>query len=132
MKTPITDANRLEIYTDPYTEVPLRDGDFVRFEIAARLEIDRAALKRATEEFLAEMGAFRSDLGVAFSMKKANAALVAARANFPEVSPAVCCQCKNEPQLEPHSCPFLSDVKDDEETLCTCCARCTHECAQDI
>lgn len=33
---------------------------------------------------------------------------------------------------EPHTCPFQSDVYDDDEFLCTCCNDCAHECAMYI
>lgn len=76
MKTPITDAIWDQTKGIPEYHAKLE-------ETSKRLETDRAALMEALEEFLAEMGAFRSDLGVAFTMKKATAALSAARTNFP-------------------------------------------------
>jgi len=39
--------------------------------------------------------------------------------------------CQNE-LAEPHPCPFKSEIYDDEETMCTCCPDCAHECAMDI
>ncbi len=36
------------------------------------------------------------------------------------------------PAQEPHPCPFASEIHNDDDTLCTCCERCTHECAMDI
>lgn len=32
----------------------------------------------------------------------------------------------------PHTCPYASEIHDDEETLCTCCDGCTRECADDV
>lgn len=32
---------------------------------------------------------------------------------------------------EPHVCPFADEIHDDQETLCTCCEACTHECFMD-
>jgi hypothetical protein len=90
MNTPITDANRLEIWTDPYTESPQEDGDFVRFEICRRLELDRAALMEALLACVA-WTCRAVDLEVSGSMRiaqkasieRAESALAAARANFP-------------------------------------------------
>lgn len=39
---------------------------------------------------------------------------------------------ENDAAKELHSCPFLSEVHGDDETLCDCCDECTHECAMDI
>ena len=47
MNTPITDASRLELWTDPYTVSPQEDGDFVSFEISRRLELDRQTFRQA-------------------------------------------------------------------------------------
>lgn len=33
---------------------------------------------------------------------------------------------------EPHTCPYASDIHDDNETLCNCCEACEYECCQDI
>lgn len=39
----------------------------------------------------------------------------------------------NNPASEPHSCPFASEINDnDEPEYCTCCDDCQHECAMDI
>ena len=38
--------------------------------------------------------------------------------------------CGNE-ATAPHTCPFASEIQDDE-TLCNCCPDCAHECAMDI
>ena len=41
--------------------------------------------------------------------------------------------CKHkDKQQEPHTCPFLDDVHDDKETLCTCCPDCEQDCCDDI
>lgn len=81
MKTPIADANRLEIWTEPYTEAPSSDGDFVRFEIARRLELDRAALMAILSKALD----YRDHEYVPNALfEQAEQVLSAARANFPE------------------------------------------------
>ena len=36
------------------------------------------------------------------------------------------------PGLEPHTCPFAEEIRDDHETKCNCCAACSHECAMDV
>jgi hypothetical protein len=41
------------------------------------------------------------------------------------------CTCGAE-DIEPHPCPYDSDIHDDDETLCTCCDFCLNECAMDI
>jgi len=41
-------------------------------------------------------------------------------------------KCTCDQDAEEHTCPFKSDVHDDNETLCTCCKYCTHQCAMDI
>ncbi len=33
---------------------------------------------------------------------------------------------------EPHPCPFKSDVRGDDTTLCRCCKECERECLMDI
>jgi hypothetical protein len=39
--------------------------------------------------------------------------------------------CENQPEEE-HTCPYKSEISDDDESLCTCCEDCAHECAMDI
>lgn len=53
------------------------------------------------------------------------------QATHGEVSATVEYCCSNL-ATEPHTCPYKSDVDNDNETLCTCCAHCEHECAMDI
>lgn len=31
-----------------------------------------------------------------------------------------------------HSCPYASDIGNDDSEHCNCCPDCTHECAMDI
>lgn len=76
MKTPITDANRLEIWT----ESPQEDVDFVRFEIARRLELDRAELMKVLDWLDRWLG----DKPMTECSKRITDALTAARANFPK------------------------------------------------
>lgn len=38
------------------------------------------------------------------------------------------CQGKND-ACEPHTCPYKSEINDDDESLCTCCDDCAQECA---
>ena len=40
-------------------------------------------------------------------------------------------ECTNQAQ-EPHTCPFASEIHNDNETLCECCTDCEHECAMDV
>ena len=42
------------------------------------------------------------------------------------------CSCGKNPASLPHLCPYKQDTNGDNETLCTCCDDCTHECAVDI
>lgn len=45
-------------------------------------------------------------------------------------------QCPNDwctnAKLPPHPCPYLTDVYQDPDALCTCCDDCWTQCAQDI
>ena len=41
------------------------------------------------------------------------------------------CSCGNERQ-EPHPCPFALELYDDDTNYCTCCSKCTNECAMDV
>ncbi len=38
------------------------------------------------------------------------------------------CQGKN-PGDDDHTCPYQSEINDDNESLCNCCADCSYECA---
>ena len=38
----------------------------------------------------------------------------------------------HEEALPPHVCPYAADINDDHETKCTCCEKCSQECADDI
>lgn len=40
--------------------------------------------------------------------------------------------CSHTTTEEPHTCPYKSDVNNDNETLCRCCGSCAHECAMDV
>ncbi len=40
------------------------------------------------------------------------------------------CTCSEE--TSEHTCPFLSEINEDNETLCECCEYCEHQCAMDI
>lgn len=42
------------------------------------------------------------------------------------------CRCGKNEATDPHTCPYKSEINDDDETLCTCCADCTTECAYEI
>jgi len=37
------------------------------------------------------------------------------------------CTCDQE-YIEPHPCPYKSDIDNDDDTLCTCCAYCEEQC----
>ena len=41
------------------------------------------------------------------------------------------CKCSEE-DIEEHTCPFLVEINDDSESLCTCCAECEENCVMDI
>lgn len=38
--------------------------------------------------------------------------------------------CENE-ACELHTCPFKSDINNDDETLCNCCDSCKRSCWED-
>jgi hypothetical protein len=40
------------------------------------------------------------------------------------------CSCGNDAEEE-HTCPYAEELHGDE-TLCTCCYECQHQCAMDI
>lgn len=42
-----------------------------------------------------------------------------------------CQGCGGEPQ-QLHTCPFLSEIHDDHETLCNCCDTCQDGCLEEI
>lgn len=46
-------------------------------------------------------------------------------------NPVVLCECGAHPAVEPHVCPYGDQIHGDD-TLCTCCEACDHECANDI
>lgn len=41
------------------------------------------------------------------------------------------CNDVGESPISPHACPFKREIHDDD-SLCTCCDACAHECAMDI
>lgn len=43
-----------------------------------------------------------------------------------------CERCKKNAASEPHSCPYLRDIEDDQTTMCTCCEECSGACADDV
>jgi hypothetical protein len=44
-----------------------------------------------------------------------------------------CPKCQeNEAMSELHSCPYNSDVNNDDSAYCNCCQDCSYECAMDI
>lgn len=43
-----------------------------------------------------------------------------------------CPRCHENPATDDHTCPYQSEINDDDETLCRCCEDCEYECAQDI
>lgn len=43
------------------------------------------------------------------------------------------CGCGRNPATEqPHSCPYQSEINDDDSEWCDCCEDCTQECVWDI
>lgn len=43
-----------------------------------------------------------------------------------------CNRCKKNNGKELHSCPYKSDIDDNDKELCNCCEDCEEECAMDI
>lgn len=43
-----------------------------------------------------------------------------------------CIKCEDNDGTPKHTCPYASDVNNDNESLCNCCDACTHQCAMDI
>ena len=43
-----------------------------------------------------------------------------------------CGRCHTKLARPPHTCPFSSEINDDNETLCDCCDECEYECAMEI
>lgn len=41
-----------------------------------------------------------------------------------------CKECANNKVL--HTCPYQSDVNNDDEFMCSCCDNCTDDCAMEI
>lgn len=41
------------------------------------------------------------------------------------------CTCNTE-EHEEHTCPFLEEIHDDDESLCNCCLECEYQCAMEI
>jgi len=52
--------------------------------------------------------------------------------NTDENFECTCERCSAPVDGEMHSCPFQSDVYDNHEAGCNCCAACEHECCMDI
>ena len=44
----------------------------------------------------------------------------------------LCESCLHNNACEPHTCPYKSDIHNDNETLCNCCDECERECCMDI
>lgn len=45
--------------------------------------------------------------------------------------PEIDCKCGRAGE-EMHTCPYKSEINNDDETLCNCCAECAQQCAWDI
>lgn len=43
-----------------------------------------------------------------------------------------CSHCKRNDAQEEHTCPYQSEINDDNESLCDCCDECTDNCLMDI
>ena len=43
-----------------------------------------------------------------------------------------CPKCKVGTAIEDHTCPYASEINDDNESLCDCCEDCIGNCADDI
>ncbi len=51
------------------------------------------------------------------------------------ISLVACQNCRNKsptPGLEPHTCPYASEIHGDDTVLCNCCDYCAQQCADDI
>ena len=44
----------------------------------------------------------------------------------------MCPQCGINPAQAPHTCPFLVEIDDNYDDLCTCCKDCESDCGDDI
>ena len=44
----------------------------------------------------------------------------------------MCPTCEKNLATPPHACPYLEDVDNDPDTLCTCCSDCQGKCADEI
>jgi hypothetical protein len=42
------------------------------------------------------------------------------------------CKCGKNPSADPHTCPYQSEINDDDAFECTCCDDCRQECSDDI
>ena len=52
-------------------------------------------------------------------------------ATLPERPESGTCKCGG-PVVALHACPYLSEVHNNEETLCDCCDECRRQCSDDI
>jgi hypothetical protein len=43
-----------------------------------------------------------------------------------------CSSCRKNPASVSHTCPYQSEINNDDEFECDCCDECTYQCAQDI
>lgn len=43
-----------------------------------------------------------------------------------------CQRCGKKPATDYHTCPYRSEINNDDETMCNCCEECQHECGMDI
>lgn len=52
--------------------------------------------------------------------------------NKPDEPQEILNRCTCSEGYEEHSCPYQSDVNNDDEFKCNCCPYCTQNCADDI
>jgi hypothetical protein len=43
-----------------------------------------------------------------------------------------CPKCHILPARCDHECPYSADIKNDRDSQCNCCNKCTRECAYDV
>ena len=44
----------------------------------------------------------------------------------------LCPSCNKNPAAEMHPCPYLEEIYDNHEDVCTCCDDCSYECFMDV
>lgn len=50
----------------------------------------------------------------------------------PNTAEGLCSRCDRRPANAMHTCPYQSEINDDNETECDCCDVCQQDCCDDI